>query len=284
MDARSAFDSRHRSDADRRRGLPAWLAPTAMAGLLVAAALGTSAVWERSAGIGRVETADPIGARPGDEGRGAAVAALSAPASPTTTPPVAVDRPGPDRPEYADAIWPSAAYSFRYDDPGQAVRGFALQVARFDHPRLGPFVALDGRRGEIVVRPYREGPATMVLVEQLGDEDSWWVTGARGEHLVVDEPWPGQGIGSPLHLAGSAWAASGTVEVEIRADRRPLPLHQKDFVTGGGEELLWFEAQFGWSSPGGGRGVVLFTTRHPGTGQVEEVTAIRVSFLPLPPG
>lgn len=184
---------------------------------------------------------------------------------------------GPD--DAAFVVWPAPDGDVRYDDPVDAVTAFATELVGFTNPIVGELQQGDSRSGEIEVRADEQGPVTVVLVRQYGEDDSWWVIGAATADIEVDEPQPQQAIDDPLTVSGRARAFEGTVEVLVMADGQTEPLGT-GVVTGRGDGVLGpFTGEIAWSNPGGGWGSVLFLTRSAEDGRVWQVTAIRVGFI-----
>lgn len=178
---------------------------------------------------------------------------------------------------YLPAVWPWFDSGVRYVNPMAAARGFAEDSVGFDNPVVGPFQQGDSRSGEVEVRPTADGPVTVVLVRQLGPDDTWWVLGSATANIEVDEPDALDEISSPLTVSGRALAFEGTVDVEVRGDGSTSPL-VAGFVTGGGTEMAPFEGTFTFTSPGQGGGAVVFLTLSAENGQVWEAAVVRVQF------
>ena len=203
----------------------------------------------------------------------------------TTSPPRVTDT--------ATAVWPYAASGVRYHDPVAAARGFAVDFVGFTDPVVGAFMQGDARSGEVEVRPVADGPATTVIVRQLGADDTWWVLGSATGDIEVDQPKTGASISSPVALTGRARAFEGTVAVEIREDGSTRPIGT-GFVTGsGGPDLGPFSGNVEFSEPRQPFGAIVFRTDSAEDGSVREAGVIRVRFaargaatacsLPAPP-
>lgn len=192
--------------------------------------------------------------------------------SSSTAPPSTVDVSA-----YDSAVWPWPASALRYDDPVAAALGFSTELVGFDDPIVGEFMAGDSRSGEVEVRPRPDGPVTLVLVRQLGPDNTWWVLGAVTENIVVDEPEALASISSPLTVTGSAWAFEGTVDVDLRVRGREDAV-ASGFVTGGGTEMLPFEDTFDWTSIESGPGALVLFTRSAEDGSVWEATVTAITF------
>lgn len=177
------------------------------------------------------------------------------------------------------ALWPDAAADIRFDDPIEAARSFATELAGFDEPVVGEFKEGDSRSGEVEVRPTKDGPVSLVLVRQLSTDDSWWVTAALNADIVVDDPQPQGAIDHPVLLSGEARAYEGTVQVAVYTDGDPIPIGE-GFVTGsGGAELGPFDGEIDIETPQGGWGALVLYTTSAEDGSVWGVTAVRVGFI-----
>ena len=200
----------------------------------------------------------------------------------TTTDPATTDPgttevpPSPD--PLQSAIWPWADTDTRYDDPVRAATGFATDFLGFDDPIVGEFMAGDSRSGEIELRTFATGPATIVFLRQLTADDSWWILGAASENIVIDAPAAGDEVTSPLTVSGSASAFEGTVDVELRADGNGEPI-LNGFVTGsGGPEPGPYSETFEFTSPGASGGALVMLSRSPEDGSVVEASALRLFY------
>ena len=177
------------------------------------------------------------------------------------------------------AVWPVESSTTRYRDPVEAARGFATGLAGFRQPVVGTFRAGDSRSGEVEVRAAPRGPATTVIVRQLGADGSWWVLASTTPNIELDSPARGATVASPVRVTGRARAFEGTVQVVLREDAGAQPL-ATGFVTGsGGAELGPFEGELTYTrKPTQARGVLLLFTDSAEDGRVWEVLASRVRF------
>ena len=176
------------------------------------------------------------------------------------------------------AIWPWPDTDTRYDDPVGAATGFAIEFLGFDDPIVGEFMAGDSRSGEVELRAVDTGPVTLVLVRQLTDDDSWWILGAAGENITIDEPEAGDEVASPLTVSGTARAFEGTVDVELRADGNGEPILE-GFVTGsGGPEPGPYTERFEFTSPGPLGGALVMLSRSAEDGSTIEASALRIFY------
>ncbi len=180
-------------------------------------------------------------------------------------------------PTFVPAVWPWAESSTRYDDPVDAARGFAVDLLGFRDPVLGPYLAGDGRSGEVEVRPEADGPITTVMVRQVSDDDSWWVVAAETANIRLTSPGALDEVTSPLELRGQALAFEGSVDVDIVADGSSTPI-ASGFVTGGGTELAPFEGSFEFEWPDVAGGAIILRTTSAEDGQVWEASVLRIRF------
>lgn len=215
-----------------------------------------------------------LGAACGDDDEGADTTstATSSTTTSTSTTSTAVDvEPG-------RAVWPPSDGSISYDDPVEAARGFATELAGFAEPVVGEFRQGDSRSGEVEVRPRSDGPVTTVLVRQLGADDSWSVIGAATDGIRPSSPESGATVSSPVQLSGTSTAFEGTVQVSVRAPGVEEPLGT-GFVTGGSMgEMGPFDSSLEFEPGDAVDGAILFATVSMEDGQVWEVAAIPVVF------
>lgn len=176
------------------------------------------------------------------------------------------------------AVFPDATTSRRFDDPVAAARAFAVDYLGFVDPVVGEFAQGDSRSGEVDVQPQANGPATTVLVRQLGPDDSWWVLGAATSNLRLDEPEALATVSSPLSLSGTSTAFEGTVDVQLRSDRASEPL-ARGFATGGANgEFGPFTTELEFGDPGAEGGAVVLSTSSMEDGRIWEASVVRVRF------
>lgn len=177
--------------------------------------------------------------------------------------------------ELATVIWPYQDTSQRFSDPSAAVYSFATELLGFTDPVMGEFAAGDARSGEIELRAKEDGPATTVLVRQLGD-DSWWVLGAQTPDIVLEQPEPGASVSSPLQVSGRSRAFEGTVDVAVLRDGDTSPIGT-GFVTGGAtEQLEPFSGEIEFDAGDAEWGALSLTTTSAEDGRVWQATVIRV--------
>jgi hypothetical protein len=195
--------------------------------------------------------------------------------APTTEPSTTV-APVPD--EVRTAIWPWFETDLRYADPVEAAVGFATDYLGFVDPLASEFMAGDSRSGEVEIRSVDTGPATVVFVRQLTDDDSWWILGAASENITIDEPEALAEVTSPLTVSGTALAFEGTVDVQLRADGNGEPIFE-GFVTGsGGPEPGPYSETFEFTSPGETGGALVMLSLSSEDGSTLDASAMRIFF------
>jgi hypothetical protein len=195
--------------------------------------------------------------------------------APTTEPSTTV-APVPD--EIRTAIWPWFETDLRYADPVEAAVGFATDYLGFVDPLASEFMAGDSRSGEVEIRSVDTGPATVVFVRQLTDDDSWWILGAASENITIDEPEALAEVTSPLTVSGTALAFEGTVDVQLRADGNGEPIFE-GFVTGsGGPEPGPYSETFEFTSPGETGGALVMLSLSSEDGSTLEASAMRIFY------
>lgn len=178
----------------------------------------------------------------------------------------------------AQALWPRAESSQRFDDPVSAARSFVLDFVGMIDPIVGEFQQGDSRSGEVPVQPMADGPTTTVFVRQLQD-DTWFVLGSAVDDIRLDTPAAGSDIDCPLRLTGEALAFEGTVQVTIRDDVSEEPIGT-GFVTGGGGPSAPFdgtvECDLSHLDDGVHYGSILLTTEGGEDGRVWQAAVVRV--------
>lgn len=197
--------------------------------------------------------------------------------APTTEPTTTPSTLAPAPTDAATAVFPDASTSLRFDDPVAAARAFAVDLVGFTDPVLGEFMQGDSRSGEVEVRPTADGPATTVLVRQLGEDGTWWVLGSATTDITLDTPAAGDTITSPVTLTGSALAFEGNVSVEVRRDGVREPIGT-GFVTGGGDVVRPFSGEVTFTAAPGERGALVLLTHGGEDGRVWQAVVIRVTF------
>jgi len=188
--------------------------------------------------------------------------------TPTTAPPV----------DTSTAVFPSGAGATRYTDPVAAARAFALDFVGFSDVVAGPFRAGDARSGEVVIRDNPNGgPATTVMLRQLGADGSWWVIGSATDSISVGSPGTGEDIASPVTVTGSALAWEGFVAVEIRQDGTREPLGN-GVVIGGGDVMRPFSGSITFGTPTQPYGALVLVSHSGENGQIIQASVQRVAF------
>jgi len=192
----------------------------------------------------------------------------------TTTPPLAP----PLAPLPAEAVWPPAGSATAFSTPTQAATDFALRFLGMGTPQLGtPRVA--GADATVDLRPLSTASLTSVVSLRRIDGRGWVVLGCAAPSIQVDQPAVGATISSPLNVRGRAQAFEGTVDVEVRRDGATVPLG-RSFGTGGGTEILPFEATVTFTRPSEGRGTVVVSEGRADDGSQgpAAATVLRVAF------
>ena len=250
----------------RRR--PVWLIVALAVAVAVIAALVAVLVWPDD--DDETSTAPTTTEEP-------ATTATTEPSTQVTEPPTTAGPSPTAAVDTSTAVFPDGASGTRYDEPRAAARAFAVDFVGFTDPIIGEFMQGDSRSGEVEVRPVSNGPATTVLVRQLGTDGSWWVLGSVTANITPDTPGPGDAVTSPVTVTGTALAFEGTVNVEVRQDGTREPLGT-GFVTGGGDVARPFSGQVDFSTPTAERGALVFLTRSEQDGAVWEAAVVRVRF------
>ncbi|HEX2850446.1 MAG TPA: Gmad2 immunoglobulin-like domain-containing protein [Acidimicrobiales bacterium] len=200
----------------------------------------------------------------------------------TTAPQPSTTAPSPAAGDYHAAVWPDAAGSTRFEDPVAAARSFAVDFVGFRAPLVGEFQQGDSRSGEVPVRPVGEnglpGPATTVLVRQLGADGTWWVLGSATDGIRVSEPQPLAAIASPVHLTGTSTAFEANVQTQVREDGNRVPLGQHWVMGGANGEMGPFDGYLEFSTPHAAYGAVVLLTHSMANGDVWEASVVRVGF------
>jgi immunoglobulin-like protein involved in spore germination len=194
-----------------------------------------------------------------------------------TTPPSTAAPTVPPAVDTTTAVFPSGAGAVRFDDPVEAARAFAVDFVGFDDPVVGAYRAGDSRSGEVEVRPIATGPATTVMVRQLGTDGSWWVLGAATATITVTAPQAGETVASPVTVTGSALAWEGNVAVEVRQDGTREPLG-RGTVTGGGDVMRPFSGSIAFAAPTEAHGALVLLSHSAEDGSVWQAAVQRVAF------
>lgn len=174
----------------------------------------------------------------------------TAPTLPRTT---ATTVPRPALPP--EVIWPAPGTTATFTTPAQAATDFARRFLGMGSPTLAtPQVRGSDATVELRLGP-RGGQPSVVTLRRITGR-GWVVTGCAAPSIQVDQPAPGATIGSPLVVRGRAQAFEGHVDVEVRRDGPGPPIGQS-FGTGGGTEILPFEATVTFARPAPARGTVV---------------------------
>jgi hypothetical protein len=155
--------------------------------------------------------------------------------------------------------------------------GFATDYLHMVNPVIGQFRQGDARSGEVPVKSSATGPATTVLVRQLGSDDSWWVLGAATASISLTEPAWNASITSPVTLTGTAMAYEGTIQTQVREDDTSKPLGE-GYVTGRGDAMGPFSGSLAFTKATAKYGAVVLYTISAKDGSVVEATVVRVQF------
>lgn len=186
---------------------------------------------------------------PGTSGTAPATTA-PATAVPRTTSTTAPLPPVPD-----DALWPPPGSPTTFSSPGSAASDFTRRFLGMGTPQLGA-ARVSGDRATVDVRPLPTGGPTSVVSLRRIDRRGWVVVGCAASRIFVDQPAPSAQVTSPLTVRGRAQAYEGTVTVQVRGDGATAPLGQS-FGTGGGTEVLPYEATVTFTRPPTPRGTLV---------------------------
>lgn len=130
----------------------------------------------------------------------------------TTTSPTEVTLPGED-PSPVIAVWPAADVVI--DDPRDAASQFVVDVLHVP-PVLGPFMAGDGRSGEVTLFSpgSPEADRGVILLRRLGEDDGWFVLGVANDVSYVSSPLPGATVpAAPLTVTGVGHGFEASISV-----------------------------------------------------------------------
>ena len=178
----------------------------------------------------------------------------------------------------AEAVWPPAGSATAFSTPTQAATDFARRFLGMGTPQRGT-PRVTGADATVDLRPLPTASLTSVVSLRRVDGRGWVVLGCAAPSIQVDQPAVGATISSPLTVRGRAQAFEGTVEVEVRRDGATVPLG-RSFGTGGGTDVLPFEATVTFSRPSAGRGTVVVSEGRADDGDQgpAAATVLRVSF------
>ncbi len=198
----------------------------------------------------------------------------SAPAPTTSAASTSTTGAPPPTVDLSSALWPSGGSVQHFTDPIAVARGFTTSYLGFVDPVVGAFQQGDVRSGEVDVRPEARGPATTILVRQLGD-GAWYVLGATTPDVSLTRPTAGSQISSPVALGGTALAFEGQVAVEVRQDGSTAPLGEGS-VTGGGDVARPFVGSIAFRAPTERAGAIVLLVRSERDGSTWAAVAMRV--------
>ena len=176
-------------------------------------------------------------------------------AASTTKPVRTTSTKAPLAPLPAEAVWPPAGSATAFTTPTQAATDFARRFLGMGTPQVGT-PRVSGADATVDLRPLPRASLTSVVSLRRIDGRGWVVLGCAAPSIQVDQPAVGATISSPLTVRGRAQAFEGTVDVEVRRDGATVPLG-RSFGTGGGTEVLPFEATVTFTRPSAGRGTVV---------------------------
>ncbi len=212
----------------------------------------------------------------------AAPPASAAPAATGTTGPRTTSTTAPPAPVPDDAVWPPPGSATTFTTPSQATTDFArrflgMTTSQVGAPRVG------GANATVELRAIGESgsPTGIFSVVSLRRVEGrgWVVLGSAAPSIVVDQPTTGATVTSPLTVRGRTQAFEGTVDVEVRRDGALTPIG-RSFGTGGGTEVLPFEATVTFARPSTPRGTVVVSEPRADSGNRGPLTAtvLRIAF------
>ena len=198
---------------------------------------------------------------------------------PTTVPRTTSTRaPLPSVPD--DAFWPPPSSRSSFATPEQSAVDFARHFLGMATPQVIPGrVTVGGDEALAELRPLPNGgPMTTLLLRRVGAR-GWVVVSCSAERIEVSQPSGGARVASPLTVRGRAQAFEGTVEVEVRRDGAISPIGTA-FGTGGGTEVLPFEATVTFARPSVSRGTLVVSEPRADddTQGPAAATVIRITF------
>ena len=199
---------------------------------------------------------------------------------PPTTVPRTTSTTAPLPPVPDDALWPPPGSRSSFATPERAADDFARRFLGMATPQVIPGrVTVGGDEAVAELRPLPTGgPKTTLLLRRVGAR-GWVVVSSNAERIEVSQPSPGAKVGSPLSVRGRAQAFEGTVEVEVRRDGAIAPVGTS-FGTGGGTEVLPFEATVSFARPSVPRGTLVVSEPRADddTQGPAAATVIRITF------
>jgi hypothetical protein len=177
-----------------------------------------------------------------------------------------------------DALWPPPGSATVFPTADAAAADFVRRFLGMGTPQLSR-AQVAGANGSVTVRPMATGgPPTGVSLRRV-DRRGWVVVGCAAANIVVDQPAPAAAVASPLTVGGRAQAFEGHVNVEVRQDGALSPIGQS-YGTGGGTEVLPFQATVTFRSPSARRGTVVVSEPRADVSDQgpADATVVRVSF------
>ncbi len=209
---------------------------------------------------------------------------LSVPPAPRPTspapPPVArtTSTTAPPKPLPDDAIWPAPGAAASFPTPESAADDFARHFLAMGTAQLGP-AQVTGTDATIDVRAFVTGGQVSVLALRRTPDRGWVVVGCAAPTIQVDAPSAGTRISSPLTVAGRVFVFEGQVDVEVRRDGAAAPIGRTT-GTGGGTELMPFEATVSFARPPVARGTVVVIEARADVADQGPATAtvVRIAF------
>ena len=208
---------------------------------------------------------------------GSAAPAPTGTAAPRTTSTTAPPTPVPD-----DAVWPPPGSATTFTTPSRATTDFAGRFLGMTTSQVGA-ARVNGATATVELRAIGEsgspvGIFSLVSLRRV-EGRGWVVLGSAAPSIVVDQPTTGATVTSPLTVRGRTQAFEGTVEVEVRRDGALTPIG-RSFGTGGGTEILPFEATVTFARPSTPRGTVVVSEPRADFGDRGPLTAtvLRIAF------
>ena len=179
-----------------------------------------------------------------------------------------------------DAVWPPPGSKTTFATADKAADDFARRFLGMATPQLTPGrVSASGDEATVDLRPFPSGgPVTTVHLRRVNVR-GWVVVGCSAADIFVDQPSPGATVASPLTVRGRARAFEGTVNVDVRRDGATTPIGSS-FGTGGGTEVLPYQATVSFARPSVPRGALVVSEARAddGTKGPAAATVIRIRF------
>ncbi len=172
-------------------------------------------------------------------------------------------------------VWPQLTSEPRFITPEAAARSFAGFLAGYDDPTFSEFRQGDNRSGEIDVQPTPNGPVTVILLRQIGPEDTWAVIGATSENITINRPTAGANLANPITLTGRTKTPDGNLQYALYAHGQTEPIATGN-ITRTTDELEAFTVTIDWPDQPTGPGTLRLFTTNPNDGSIQETTIIPV--------